>query len=170
MDILLISTTDLGAGRSDLRERMLASVVQAQRALPQDEIALAMLFQNCSSVHLATLAPTLPPVVAPLAIDRRISLSAARNLLLRQARVPLDGIVAFPDDDCWYPPGFLAEVVELFRREPMLDFWFCRYGAAPAPCPRLVDAPRHPATMARIVRNASSNTIFLRGSVVAAVG
>ena len=168
MDILLISTTDLG-GRSDLRERMLASMTASQRMLPQDKLTLALLYQNCRADDLAALAPGLPSFVAPLAIDRRISLSAARNMLLRRARMPADGIVAFPDDDCWYPEGFLVEVVALFKREATLDFWFCRYGSAPTLSPRL-DANLHPAPMSRIVRNASSNTIFMRGSVVAAVG
>src|SRR5712664_3371730 len=42
--------------------------------------------------------------------------SAGRNIGLS---VPWDAeIVAFPDDDCWYPPDLLARVAEFFRLHP----------------------------------------------------
>ncbi len=41
-------------------------------------------------------------------------LSRARNVGLRHVRGDL---VAFPDDDCWYPPEVLAHVVEKFRAD-----------------------------------------------------
>ncbi len=31
-----------------------------------------------------------------------------------------DALVAFPDDDCWYPPGFLVQVAALFERDATL--------------------------------------------------
>ena len=45
-------------------------------------------------------------------------LSRARNVGLREIAADL---VAFPDDDCTYPPGLLERVAERFRAEPQLD-------------------------------------------------
>jgi glycosyltransferase involved in cell wall biosynthesis len=45
--------------------------------------------------------------------------SRARNLGLERATGEL---VAFPDDDCWYPPGLLADVLEWFDRNGEYDF------------------------------------------------
>lgn len=50
------------------------------------------------------------------AIIPATGVSAARNSFL-----PLDDsvdIVAFPDDDCWYAPDTLANVIRAFRRKP----------------------------------------------------
>ena len=78
-------------------------------------------------------------------------------------------MVAFPDDDCWYPAGFLRQVVELFGRQTELDFWICRYGSQP-----VVESFAHVrpalARTREVVRNASSNTMFLRGRVVGSIG
>lgn len=50
--------------------------------------------------------------------------SVARNILLKQSEAD---IIAFPDDDCWYAPDTLAQVVEAFRRHPeagaVLGYW-----------------------------------------------
>jgi glycosyltransferase involved in cell wall biosynthesis len=45
-------------------------------------------------------------------------LSRARNAGLREVQ---GDIVAFPDDDCWYPPGALLHVVRRMREEPRID-------------------------------------------------
>jgi len=44
--------------------------------------------------------------------------SRARNLGLEQA---CGEILAFPDDDCWYPPGLLQSVAEWFGTHPEYD-------------------------------------------------
>lgn len=43
--------------------------------------------------------------------------SAARNALLPLAT---GDIIAFPDDDCWYAPDTLAQVVSAFQRYPQM--------------------------------------------------
>ena len=42
-------------------------------------------------------------------------LSRARNLGLKQAT---GAILAFPDDDCWYPRGLLARAASFFKDHP----------------------------------------------------
>jgi hypothetical protein len=152
---------------------MVGSLVESQRSLLSDRISLSMLLQNCDDEKFSAISPTLPEFLHPVARPVRIPLSTARNILLRRLRavegIGADALVAFPDDDCWYPPGFLAQVVALFARDPQLDLWFCRYASRPSPS-TFAGAEPTAARTADIVRNASSNTIFLRGRVINAVG
>lgn len=50
--------------------------------------------------------------------------SQARNAIIPLAE---GSYIAFPDDDCWYAPDTLAQVVEAFRRHPeagaVLGYW-----------------------------------------------
>ena len=61
---------------------------------------------------------TLDPLLAGFAdLDLRVvrsekGLSRARNVGIAAAR---GGILGFPDDDCWYPPGLLGQAVARLR-------------------------------------------------------
>lgn len=171
--IVLISTTDMRGGRDEVRGRMLQSMVDSQRALPDRRVTLSLLLQSCNSEELAAFAAAAPEFVRPVAVAGRVPLSVARNMLLRrmiaEGCIGPDALVGFPDDDCWYPDGFLSQVVALFERDPALDFWFCRYASQPAQDSFAAAEPAGTYTGA-IVRNASSNTIFLRGRVVTVIG
>jgi len=159
--------------RGEVRARMLNSLVESQRSLGEQRISLFLLLQNCDSAELASFAATAPEFVRPVAVAGRVPLSIARNMLLRrliaERSIGLDALVAFPDDDCWYPAGFLSQVVGLFARDSALDFWFCRYASQPTQDSIVAVEPAG-ARMGEIARNASSNTIFLRGRVVTAIG
>jgi len=67
------------------------------------------------------LDPVLTPHLWNFPILRlrlgRMGASRARNAGLRRAT---GGIVAFPDDDCRYPPGLLADVARTFDEHPGL--------------------------------------------------
>ncbi len=49
---------------------------------------------------------------------KRVGASAARNEGLRHS---FSGVVAFPDDDCRYPPDLLEKVARFFDRHPEID-------------------------------------------------
>ena len=95
-----------------------------------------------------------------------LSLSESRNLGLQYLaeRDPAsDGIVAFPDDDCWYVEDTLANVAEAFATHPDLPAVSGRYG----PSRELLDRDRFPdapeeLTVRKAIKRVSSVTIFIR--------
>lgn len=166
-DVVLISTTDIVNGRSDMLERMLSSVARECEDIPARNCVVVMLLQNCSPDQLQSFRDALPAFAHAFAIPNRVSLSAARNILISRIgseQIGAETVVGFPDDDCWYPAGSLAFAVQQFAENPQLDLWFCRYGASPQTANDT--APARQATVHDIVRNASSNTIFVRGRVL----
>lgn len=56
--------------------------------------------------------PDLPLQIIPVP-DKGVS--QARNAIIPLAE---GSYIAFPDDDCWYAPDTLAQVVEAFQRHP----------------------------------------------------
>ena len=107
------------------------------------------------------------PALQTLHLRSPRGLSRARNAAL--ASLSAD-VVAFPDDDCLYPPDLLERVAERFASDTGLDGLGGR--------PRAADgrsAGRWPARAQRISRRsvfhtAISHTIFLRRGVVDRVG
>jgi hypothetical protein len=166
MNVVLISTCDTKSGRGALLARMIAS---AERAAPNiaGDLRLFLLLQRCPKRSRAKFAA--PSFATVETSEGLLPLSGARNLLLNLAfREALDWentVLAFPDDDGWYPPATLETIVNAFTRDRALDFWFCRYAAAPQPAGADGQPPARPPSLAEVVRRASSNTIFLRGSL-----
>jgi GT2 family glycosyltransferase len=94
-------------------------------------------------------------------------LSRARNAALSSLTAEL---VAFPDDDCVYPPDLLARVARRFAEDPGLDGLSGRAAAADgAVSGRWPGAPQ-PITRDSVLSTANSHTIFLRRRVVERVG
>lgn len=166
-DVVLISTTDIANSRSGMLERMLASVAREREGIPHSSCTVVLLLQNCSPERLQTIRTKLPAFALAFAVPDRVSLSAARNLVINRiaaGRIGGETVVGFPDDDCWYPPGSLAFILRQFAENPKLDLWFCRYAASPRSASD--EVPTRQATVHDVVRNASSNTIFVRGAVL----
>jgi hypothetical protein len=169
MNVVLISTTDVGSGRSGVLERMVQSVAQAAATRPDMTVSMLLLLQRCPPHWQRSLAESLPPFVRTIAVDDRLSLSAARNRMLELAAasglIAESTVVGFPDDDCWYPAGVLEHVIRAFEREPRLDMWFSRYSSTPTP---LIEIPQaaSAAGAGDVIRNASSNTMFVRGRIL----
>ena len=170
MNLVLVSTSDVDAGRIDLLERMLRSVEEASANLaPTVSIKLLLLLQKCPEYRYWTISKTLPSFVQAVPVSETLSLSAARNLLLAYASsnglIDSTTVVGFPDDDCWYPRGALELVVRSFAQSPQLGLWFSRYSSKPVPVAQVKRAMRV-ATPRDVIREASSNTMFVRGRVL----
>ena len=95
-------------GRTEELARLLASVAGQGRS----DVEVLVVDQNADE-RVAPLLRRVPGWVAVrhLRVAER-NVSAARNTGLDQAR---GEIVAFPDDDCWYPAGLLDQVDGWFR-------------------------------------------------------
>jgi glycosyltransferase involved in cell wall biosynthesis len=105
------------------------------------------------------LASEVRPGVERVRAER--GLSHARNAAL--PRVAAD-VVAFPDDDCTYPEDLLERVARRFVSVPSLDGITGRDDSAGWPTAATV------LTRDNLWNRAISFTIFLRASVIAAVG
>ncbi|HTV54020.1 MAG TPA: glycosyltransferase family A protein, partial [Terriglobia bacterium] len=94
-------------------------------------------------------------------------LSRARNIALPHIT---GDVVAFPDDDCWYPPDLLKQVAHFLSENPECDgLTGCSADPAGRPSP---SCDRHPGdiTTGNVWRRAISFTIFLRRNVIAKAG
>lgn len=94
----------------------------------------SLLAQDCADFELIVVDQNPPglldPLLAPLRgrialvhLRSRPGLSIARNVGIAAARGQL---LAFPDDDCWYPPGLVREVLRRFEGLPELAALTCR--------------------------------------------
>ena len=167
LSVVMISTTDALGGRADLLERMLDLVAAFADAPPAIPLRLLMLVQRADRPEQA--AGFRPHgCLDAIATTHRLSLSAARNLLIERARAAglfhARSVVFFPDDDCWYPEGALPHITGAFANSPDLDLWFCRYSSSPE---SMSGYAERPAKIADVVRKASSNTLAVRGHLLA---
>jgi hypothetical protein len=170
VNLVLIATSDVDAGRTDLLARMLRSVEDAAANLaPSVSIKLLLLLQKCPEYRYWTISQTLPSFVQAVPVSEMLSLSAARNLLLAYASsnglINSKTVVGFPDDDCWYPRGALELVARSFAQSPQLGLWFSRYSSQPVPVAEVKRAMRV-ASPRDVIREASSNTMFVRGRML----
>jgi hypothetical protein len=158
---LLLLTTVSSIDRMPLLDRLINSI--ASEAANSTEIDHRILLQD-GIRHGVSATPGSYRITFSRTPER-LSLSAARNVLLTSlAGEPLQGtVLAFPDDDAWYPPGLIEHVLGRFAHDTDLDLWICRYGSVPvAPQVRLAASP----SFSQMLRHASSNTIFLRADVM----
>lgn len=136
------------------------------------DIRHIILFQSITP-EKECLLNELPSFVIPVPVPGIISLSDARNVMLKAAFTHCgfadDGLVVFPDDDCWYPDGYLRSLLALFEADQLLDFAFCHYSSQPQ-APTDIAALAIRPKVSHAARNASSNTICLRTGLVRKVG
>ena len=100
------------------RTRELASLCESLVAQADDNLEVIVVDQNDDDRLLGVLAP----FAARLAI-RHVRSAVRNNSHARNLGIGLSvgGIVAFPDDDCRYPPGVLLRVRRAFAADPGLS-------------------------------------------------
>jgi glycosyltransferase involved in cell wall biosynthesis len=101
-------------GRTQELEKMLGSLANQQPA----DFELIVVDQNEDDRVDRLLSVLAPDIKVSHHRLNRKSLSLARNVGLREAS---GEIVAFPDDDCWYPAGLLPQVWNWFCDNPNYD-------------------------------------------------
>jgi GT2 family glycosyltransferase len=99
-------------GRSDELDRLLGSLEGQTHAA----FRVVLVDQNEDDRVAAVLARH--PALEALHLHSARGLSRARNAALPQLRAEL---VAFPDDDCTYPPDLLERAARRFAVDPTLD-------------------------------------------------
>lgn len=170
MKVLLLTTSDMRSGRGRELKRLVQSV--AANLPTGDGLHHILLLQCCHETERLAVADEIGYPATVLAVEDRLSLSAARNIMLAHAReqklLPTDAIVAFPDDDCWYPDGLLPRLDDTFETDPHIGLLVARVSLSPTATWR-PDAVREAST-ADVMRRSSSNSIFLRGDIVARIG
>lgn len=166
MDLVLISTSNVAGGRSEALARMIASVAAIRTARPELTIKLFLLLQEYDVKRCDPITKEYFDLIHVITSDRRLSLSRARNILLEAAclsAITDNSVVAFPDDDCWYPQGIIEGVVSRFVGSPEIDLWFCKYSSKPVP---FESKTGRRAKIVDVARHASSNTTVMRGRLV----
>lgn len=170
MTLWMFTTTDVASARDENLARLFASVDQAAQA--GVGIRHFVLLQNCATDALAAARDAAPTYRTVLATPNRISVSHARNLMIAEAlKAPpaADDVVAFPDDDAWFPEGFLPELASFFQARPSIGLLVSRVSLSPeSGSPWSGRAV--PATVAHIVRLTMSSSMFFRGRTFLAVG
>ncbi len=146
-------------GRTAQLRRLLASL----RQQTEKRFRIIIVDQN----EHGFLAPVLEEFAdLPLAcVHSPLGLSRARNIGVAFAETPLIG---FPDDDCWYRPETVAEVVRRFHSRPSMQVMTGRTVDADGRESVSVHLPAsQPITRANVFLAGNTNTFFARyGAVV----
>jgi GT2 family glycosyltransferase len=107
------------------------------------------------------------PSLETLRLRSPRGLSRARNAALPSLTAD---VVAFPDDDCLYPPDLLERIAERFFSDPGLDGLGGRPQAADGRSTARWPSRAQRITPTAVFHTAISHTIFLRRRVVDRVG
>lgn len=112
----LISTTF--NRETDLSRLMTSLACQSGKC----SITLHLLDQGSSAVAAKAIEEMDRFKVSLTHAGKRLSLSEARNRLLANlSTCDTNAIIAFPDDDCWYPDDLLDRVESFFKQTPEVD-------------------------------------------------
>jgi GT2 family glycosyltransferase len=143
---VLLSLVVCTLGRTDQLRRLLASLdAQTDR-----RFRTIIVDQNPPGFLGDVLREAANPV---LLLRANPGLSRARNLGITHASAPLIG---FPDDDCWYSPTTVAEVIDRFDRAPAMQVL----------TGRTVDADGHESVSQHLPesRRINRSSVFLAGN------
>lgn len=105
--------------------------------------------------------PFLPTFTNPVSythiVDNGIGLSRARNIGLKFAK---GEILAFPDDDCWYPPDLIERVLSFFETHQDICILSGCYGEPEYPNPNF-PLKSGKLTTTNFLNRVSSVTLFI---------
>ncbi|MDE2362164.1 MAG: glycosyltransferase [Hyphomicrobiales bacterium] len=150
-------------GRTDKLGRLLESLCAQTRG----DFELVIVDQNPPG----TLEPVLAPYLGRLEIVRLHSprgLSRARNVGLKACR---GALLAFPDDDCWYPDDLVARLADAFAADPSIGAITGRTtDAAGVDSLGLFLDRDAEITKANIWLIGNSNSLFMRTEVARRIG
>ena len=144
-------------GRVDPLERLLASV----NAQSHRDFDVAVVDQNPDD----RLAPLLERYAGQFTLRRFTSDRGARGPRNAGLLHSTGDVVAFPDDDCWYPPDLLERVAARLAAEPGLDGITGRPAGDP-----YWDAAAGPINPFNVWKRGIEFTLFLRRRLVDRVG
>lgn len=149
-------------GRTDPLRRLLNSL----RAQSDKRFRIIIVDQNPPG-FLAPLLDDFSDLPVTYARSAR-GASRARNAGTALTQTPLIG---FPDDDCWYAPDTVAEVVRRFELAPEMDVLTGRTVDADGRESVSVHLPEsQPVTRANVFLMGNTSAFFARTSAVNAVG
>ena len=172
LPLVAICTTDGPGLASSAFRRLLASFGEVARFSPSSRLVLVL---RGVEPHLGGAVESERPFVETVPLPGPAGLATARNAGLAHARgrgyLHARAVVAFPDDDAWYWPPAVFELLSLLEENPTLDF----VGGSYSPEEGRVATARFSPRAGRFdvttaVRSCSSVTVFVRGDAVAAVG
>jgi len=170
-DAVFITTSNCQGARHNELKRMLDSVAET---VDQYGVTIVhyVLLQNYTSEYELV---EFPDFVRILKVDHLLSLSKARNILLKKAlqdgTLDSSSILAFPDDDAWYIPEALNAILEQFKIDQLLDIFFCKYGSKPFEInPKELHLKLVKPSTKEFVQNLSSSTLFSRTKLIKYAG
>lgn len=159
-----LPTFDLVVATVD-RVETLGTLLRSLEEQQGVEARLLVVDQNADDRVVTALAAHPSIVVERIRATR--GLSRARNTALPRLR---GEVVAFPDDDCAYPPGLLARVGRRLGAEPSLDGLVGREVAHDGSSPPSWATDACVLTRENLWNRAISFTIFLRRAVIEEIG
>jgi glycosyltransferase involved in cell wall biosynthesis len=160
MKISLILATK---GRVEEVERFLQSLTRQGTSI----FELIIVDQNEDNRLAAVLDKT--NFTFPIAhLRSEVGLSRARNVGVAFAT---GDVIAFPDDDCWYPGGLLGRVIEELQRQPEISGLTGRSEDGQGrPSGGSFSRRKGLLNIKNVWKKGISYTIFLRSQVCAAIG
>ncbi len=159
--ISLILCTINSEKRLDEIERLLESVRQQSYS----NIEVVVVDQNYS-FDLPLFLTRWEGSIKLRIVRSGVGLSKSRNVGLAVATY---SVVAFPDDDCWYPTDVLDRVMRLFAEQASVDGFFGRgCDAAGRDIARFKDTEAA-VTKFNVFETSASITMFIRAAAISAV-
>lgn len=156
--VLLITT----AICQESTERDLARLFSSIGNRNDISVKMVLLLQN----YEEKLNLSIPSYVDVMKIDNIVSLSKARNLMIQHINkftvFSRYDVVAFPDDDCWYPKNSFYEIVN-YMAENKVDYFVTKYRYSDHD--ELSNVSLRDVKLKKFLEFSSSITVFISGGL-----